>query len=73
MHQASATVWNQIAETQTLETISLGSSSKLNAEWDFLVMLRDEGRRRAKEFLAHHSADLGRRSSLDLDQLLEGV
>jgi NTE family protein len=53
--------------------ISLGSSSKPNAEWDFLVMLRDEGRRRAKEFLAHHSADLGRRSSLDLDELLEGV
>jgi NTE family protein len=52
---------------------SLGSSSKLNAEWDFLVMLRDEGRRHAEEFLARHGADLGRRSSLDLDQLLEGV
>jgi NTE family protein len=52
---------------------SLGSSSKLNAEWEFLVMLRDEGRRRAEEFLARHGADLGRRSSLDLDQLLEGV
>jgi NTE family protein len=51
----------------------LGSSSKLNAEWDFLVMLRDEGRRCAEEFLTSHGADLGRRSSLDLDQLLEGV
>jgi len=53
--------------------ISLGSSSKLNAEWDFLVMLRDEGRRRAEDFLAHHGADLGRGSSFDLDELLEGV
>ena len=52
---------------------SLGSSSKLNAEWDFFVMLRDEGYRCTEEFLAKHGADLGRRSSLDLDQLLEGV
>jgi NTE family protein len=51
----------------------LGSSSKLNAEWSFLVMLRDEGRRCAEKFLASHGADLGRRSTLDLDQLLEGV
>ena len=29
----------------------LGSSSKLNAEWAFLTMLRDEGRRAAEEFL----------------------
>ena len=51
----------------------LGSSSKLNAEWDFFVMLRDEGYRCTEEFLAQHGADLGRRSSLDLDELLEGV
>src|SRR4051812_16786892 len=51
----------------------LGSSSKMNAEWEFLVMLRDEGRRCAQAFLADHGADLGRRSSLDLDHLLEGV
>ena len=29
----------------------LGYSSKLNAEWDFLCMLRDEGRRVAEAFL----------------------
>jgi NTE family protein len=52
---------------------NLGSSSKLNAEWDFLVMLRDEGRRSAQAFLTDHESDLGRRSSLDLDTLLEGV
>jgi NTE family protein len=52
---------------------SLGYSSKLNAEWDFLCMLRDEGRSAAEGFLAAHGEDLGRRSSFDLDALLEGV
>jgi NTE family protein len=47
--------------------------SKLNAEWEFLSMLRDEGRRAAQAFLTDHHEDLGRRSSLDLDELLEGV
>jgi NTE family protein len=51
----------------------LGYSSKLNAEWDFLIMLRDEGRRAAEAFLSTHGDDLGKRSSLDLDTLLEGV
>jgi NTE family protein len=51
----------------------LGYSSKLNAEWAFLTMLRDEGRRSADEFLKAHSADIGRRSTFDLDALLEGV
>src|SRR6185295_9400949 len=37
----------------------LGYSSKLNAEWDFLCMLRDEGRRSAEAFLTAHTADLG--------------
>lgn len=53
--------------------LELGYSSKLNAEWDFLLMLRDEGRRAADAFLSEHANDLGRRSSLDLDVLLEGI
>jgi NTE family protein len=53
--------------------VELGYSSKLNAEWPFLVMLRDEGRRAAETFLSTHGDDLGKRSSLDLDTLLEGV
>jgi NTE family protein len=48
-----------------------GYSSKLNAEWDFLVFLRDEGRRAADRFLQAHGHDLGRRSTLDLEGLLE--
>lgn len=53
--------------------IDLGYSSKLNAEWDFLSMLRGEGRRAAEEFLSAHGPDIGYRSSFDLDALLEGV
>jgi NTE family protein len=47
-----------------------GASSKLNAEWEFLAMLKAEGRKSASDFLTHHSADLGNRSSADLDVLL---
>jgi NTE family protein len=53
--------------------LDLGYSSKLNAEWDFLTMLRDEGRQAAQAFLQRHCDDLGRVSSLDLDELLHGV
>lgn len=49
----------------------LGYSSKLNAEWAFLCFLRDEGRRAAHGFLERHAGSLGRRSTLDLDALLE--
>jgi NTE family protein len=47
-----------------------GASSKLNAEWDFVAMLRDEGRRSAHEFLAVHGDDVGKKSTADLDVLL---
>ena len=51
----------------------LGASSKLNAEWEFLCMLRDEGRRAGDAFLRAHHQDLGLRSTFDLDELLSGV
>ena len=51
----------------------LGYSSKLNAEWEFLTMLRDEGRRAAESFLDAHGADLGVRSTLDLDHFIGPV
>jgi NTE family protein len=51
----------------------LGASSKFNAEWDFLSMLRDEGRRCAGSFLASHGASVGKRSTLDLDVLLKEI
>ena len=53
--------------------IDLGYSSKLLAEWEFFCMLRDEGRRAAEAFLDAHGADLGVRSTLDIDAYLEGV
>ena len=58
-----------IAKTMT----ELGASSKLNAEWSFFSFLRDEGRKAAQAFLDDHGMDLGKRSTLDIDVLLEGV
>jgi len=49
----------------------LGASSKLLAEWAFFCKLRDEGRRSAQIFLDAHGSDVGRRSSFDMDSLLE--
>jgi NTE family protein len=51
----------------------LGYSSKLNAEWEFLTMLRAEGRQSAELFYRTHQDDIGKRSTLDLDELTEGV
>jgi NTE family protein len=53
--------------------VELGYSSKLNAEWAFLCMLRDKGRAAAEAFLSAHRDDLGHRSSMDLDELLKDV
>jgi len=53
--------------------LDLGYSSKLLAEWDFFLMLRDAGRAAAAQFLEQHGADLGVRSTLDVDRYLEGI
>jgi len=47
-----------------------GASSKLNAEWEFIAMLRSEGRRAADDFLETNGKYLGKRSTADLDVLL---
>jgi NTE family protein len=49
--------------------VALGSSSKLNAEWAFLTMLRDEGRAAAQRFLDGPSHQLGKDSSVPFDML----
>ena len=46
-----------------------GASSKLNAEWDFLEVLKAEGRKSAGEFLDLHGADLGYKSTTELSVL----
>ena len=57
--------------TEMMTTLS--ASSKLLAEWEFLCLLRDEGRRATQEFLDRQGTDIGARSTLDLDALLEGT
>ncbi|MBD9372639.1 patatin-like phospholipase family protein [Rhizobium sp. ARZ01] len=52
--------------------LELGASSKMNAEWPFLLMLRDKGREAAQTFLDAHADDIGERPSFDLDELIEG-
>ncbi|MCW7541548.1 patatin-like phospholipase family protein [Aquabacterium sp. A7-Y] len=49
----------------------LGFSSQLNAEQPFLTLLHAEGRLSADAFITAHRDDLGKRSTLDLDALLE--
>ncbi|MGO4834092.1 patatin-like phospholipase family protein [Rhizobiaceae sp. 2RAB30] len=51
--------------------MKVGASSKLNAEWAFLTMLREEGQRSADEFLNAHADDLGVRSTFDFDAILD--
>ena len=43
--------------------VELGYSSKLNAEWEFLSMLRDEGRRAAEDFLSRSIGTISARGS----------
>ncbi|MEP7281366.1 MAG: patatin-like phospholipase family protein [Rubrivivax sp.] len=45
----------------------LGTSSKMNTDWRFLQRLHTMGRAAAERWLGAHRADLGRRSTLDLD------
>jgi len=47
-----------------------GASSKMNAEWAFVSMLKEEGRKSADAFLHAHGEDIGKQSSADLDVLL---
>ncbi|MCC9625924.1 patatin-like phospholipase family protein [Thalassospira sp. MA62] len=48
--------------------LELDHTSKMNAEWDFMTMLRDKGREAAGAFLDAHRGDIGNRPSLDLEQ-----
>ena len=50
--------------------ITLGASSKLNAEQDFLDMLRTEGRATTARFAAEHRDDIGKRSTFDIDSYI---
>jgi NTE family protein len=64
--------WAQMRTHRILtdKLAELGASSKLNADWAFLQMLKAEGRRSADDFLNAHGNDLGKSSTADLDVLL---
>jgi NTE family protein len=47
-----------------------GASSKLNAEWEFVSLLKEEGRKSAGTFLTAHGEDIGKHSTTDIDALL---
>ena len=63
----------RIHRIATDRVTELDSTSKLITEWRFLCGLRDEGRRTAQGFLDEHGDDLGKRSTMDLDALLDAV
>jgi NTE family protein len=49
----------------------LGASSKLNSEWAFLVHLRDLGRETAENWLSANYKHIGKKSTLDLQELFQ--
>ena len=51
------------------EMAAFGVSSKYNVDGDFLLTLRDLGRRKADEWLKANFDALGRDSSVDLEKL----
>ncbi len=51
--------------------LNLSVSSKFNAEWDFLVYLRDAGREAAGQWLEDHYDDIGRVSTFNISGLFE--
>jgi len=53
--------------------IPLGASSKMNAEWAFLTHLRDLGRETATQWLETHFDDLGKKSTVDLRAMFQGI
>ncbi|WP_417805928.1 patatin-like phospholipase family protein [Thalassospira lucentensis] len=68
-HACEASKWAEmrmhcIASDVMLE---LDASSKMNAEWGFMTMLRDKGREAANGFLKKHRRDIGVKPTLDLN------
>lgn len=51
----------------------LGASSKMNAEWDFLMHLFDVGRFAADSWIGANFDDLGKRSTVDIRAMFQGA
>ena len=50
-------------------TRRLASESKLTTSLPFLEMLRDQGRSATRDWLAAHHQNIGRRSTVNIDEL----
>ena len=57
----------------TEEMSDLGASSKLNAEWDFLIHLRDIGRKAAADWVDSHFDAIGEHSTVNLKDMFAGT
>ncbi len=53
------------------ELHDLNASSKLNAQWEFFVYLRDIGRAAADAWLKKHFDQLGKEATFNFDEVLE--
>jgi Predicted esterase of the alpha-beta hydrolase superfamily len=51
----------------------LGASSKMNAEWAFLIHLHDLGRETAQAWMDRHFDDIGVRGTVDLRAMFQGI
>lgn len=51
----------------------MGASSKMNSEWQFLIHLRDLGRKTANEWITSNTKFLGVESTVDLRAMFEGL
>ncbi|MEM1161819.1 MAG: patatin-like phospholipase family protein, partial [Pseudomonadota bacterium] len=51
----------------------LGASSKMNAEWEFLVHLRDIGRETADAWLSAHADAVGREATVNLTKIFSDI
>lgn len=51
----------------------LDASSKLNAEWDFLLFLYDTGRQVAADWMATHFEAIGERSTVAFDDMFDDL
>ena len=52
--------------------LALGMSSKYNIDYEFLIFLKEMGRKCAEDWLHAHWDDLGKRSSIDIHKIFLG-
>jgi len=53
--------------------LPLGASSKMNAEWAFLTHLRDLGRTTAEGWLEKNFKHIGKKATVDISKLFQGI